>query len=209
MIIRLTRMEHRVLTAMSKFAADMWVNARDIAAEVFSSDMPSGAWSVSQRQVRTVRNSLRKIVREQMAQMHTTNRGRYIITERGKSAVKNTGRSIESLYSHGQAIREGRKITQSVYESRNGKPVEVKAAPQPNPVASKNSKKPKITNFDVVDKKPKLADSVPKTKKLQAPKRSRSAKKSSSSQVVLESQGSNGVSHQPIVSADGLGNAVL
>lgn len=214
MIIRLTRMEHRVLTAMTKTPQDRWVNAREIASVVFA-DTPSANFPVTKNDVRTVRNSLRKIVREQMAQMHPSQRGCYTITERGKSAVKNTGRNIESLYSHGQAIRGGRKIAQSIYESRTGKPAEVKTAPDPaalppTPVTKKNLKKSKSTkSVEKAEKKPEAVASAPEPKKHSAPKRPRSTKKSDPSQVVLEAQGSNGVSHQPIVSADGLGNAVL
>lgn len=135
MIVKMTKPEMKTLEVLDpeKKGAKNWLTARAIAAGVFKKKEEN----LSQEQIRVVRNSLRKPVREQLVEMSPTVRGEYRISDRGRKLLSAGATEFEGLFERGEATL---KSKEAAAVRMGSKP---KAEKKAKPSTKKTTKKAK------------------------------------------------------------------
>jgi len=184
MIVRLSKSEHKTLTALDPEAkgSRTWMTARAITATVFRKKVEN----VEAEEIRTVRNAFRKLVREELVEMGAVeNRGEYRIGERGRKILVSEETEFESTYERGSATlasKEAGEKRKNAWEkaiAKNEKKAPAKKAAAPKKAAASKAKvkakapakkaAPKVKEAKAAPaKKPETKVDAPKQEKKEA-----------------------------------------
>lgn len=183
MIVRLSKAEHKTLTALDPEAKGSrnWMTARNITASVFRKKEEN----VTSEEIRTVRNAFRKLVREELVEMGAVeNRGEYRIGERGRKILVSEETEFESSYERGSATlasKEAGEKRKNAWEKaiakneKKAKPAAKKAKSEKAPKAKVKAKAPakkaapKVKEAKAAPaKKPETKVDAPKQEKKEA-----------------------------------------
>jgi DNA-binding PadR family transcriptional regulator len=101
MIIKLSKAEQKTLSALDPKGKGPkpWQTAREVGGGVFRKKPEN----LKQEEIRSVRNGFRKLVREGLVEMNSTNRGQYRISDKGRKVASSGKTEFEGKFERGQA----------------------------------------------------------------------------------------------------------
>jgi DNA-binding PadR family transcriptional regulator len=163
MQIKLSKDEVKALKSLDpKTKGDRpWQTARQVAGGVFRKKEEN----LDQDQIRVVRNAFRKIVRENLVEISTKDRGNYRITDKGRKLLISGETELTGVFERGLATRRGKEAA-AVKKVAPKKATKVKAAPKKaaKKAPKKAAKKAEVAKVAAAPKKASTKKKSPSKK---------------------------------------------
>jgi len=204
MQIKLSKDEVKTLKSLDpKTKGDKpWQTARQVASGVFRKKEEN----LDQDQIRVVRNSFRKIVREKLVEMNTKESGQYRITDKGRKLLISGETELTGVFERGLATRRGKESGEERKKAAPKKAPKAKAAPKKAKAAPKKATKKKATKKKAkVAAAPKQASTKKKVAPKKAPKKKAPAKKAA---IKVEDKTATATAKPETKNGNGKGDAV-
>jgi len=158
MIVKLTKYEQKTLKALDPKGkgARPWQTAREVSGGVYRKK----AENIHQNEIRMVRNSFRKIVREGLVEVNPSERGQYRISDKGRKLAASGTFEFTGKFDRGEATKKpSKKATKKVAKKAAKKATKKATKKAAKKVAKKVAKKAakkkvakKAAKIEVVDK---------------------------------------------------------
>jgi hypothetical protein len=194
MVIKLSSAEKKTLQSVDPKGSGPkpWQTAREVGGGVFRKKPEN----LTQEEIRVVRNSFRKLVREALVEMNPADRGQYRISDRGRKLLGAGMPEFEGRFQRGEATEASKVAGKERMKQRprkEKKSKSVKAAPKKSKSAKKAAPKKAKSAKKAAPKKSKAAPKKATPKKAKAPKIEVEDK---SKATETKAAGNNGTEHK-------------